>query len=127
MGGEVATIHWLPLKHARVSSLVNSNKHRFGNGMPACFAFDFTTGRCAADGQMIDRQREQPKLIMVHPVAARRTWTAVAGALKIIDCLLESEFRAIACGALGKRRQARWNVVSCPMMPSAGGRVGIIA
>jgi hypothetical protein len=94
--------------------------------MPACLAFDFTTGRCAADGQVVDRERAQPKMIMMQAVATRRAWTAVAGPLKIIDCLLEPKLLGIACRALGKHRQGGGDVIGCPVMPGAGRRVGII-
>ena len=57
--------------------------------MAACPAFDLTTGRSAADGKVLDREREQPKMIMMQAVATRRAWAAIAGPLKIIDCLLE--------------------------------------
>src|SRR5262249_5704098 len=93
------------LHYGRPLSLINSNKGVFGNGMPACLAFDLTTGRFAADGQVVDREREYPKMIMMQPMATRRAWAAVAGSLKIIDCLLEPKLLGIACRALGKRRQ----------------------
>src|SRR5499427_2638005 len=95
--------------------------------MPACLAFDLATGRCAADGKVVDREREQAKMIMMQAVATRRAWAAVAGPLKIIDCLLEPKLRGIACRALGKHRQGGRDVIGCPVMPGAGRRVGIIA
>jgi hypothetical protein len=51
-----------------------------------------------------DREREQPKMIMMRPMAAR--W-AVAGTLKIIDCLLKPTLLGLACSALGKPGQGR--------------------
>jgi hypothetical protein len=86
-------------KNADPLSLINSNKGPFGKGMPACLAFDLATGRSAADGQAVDREREQPKMIMMQAVATRRAWAAVAGPLKIIDCLLEPKLLSIARGA----------------------------
>jgi hypothetical protein len=65
--------------------------------MAACPAFDLTTGRSAADGKVVDREREQPKMIMMQAVATRRAWAAIAGPLKIIDCLLEPKLLGIAC------------------------------
>src|SRR5262245_43723234 len=114
-------------KTADPSSLINSNKGPFDNGVPACLVFDLTTGRFAADGQVVDREREHPKMIMMQPMATRRAWAAVAGSLKIIDCLLEPKRLGIACRALGKRRQGGGDVIGCPVMPDAGRRVGIIA
>jgi hypothetical protein len=71
--------------------------------MPARLAFDLTTGWCAADGQVVDREREQSKMIVMQAMATRRAWAAVAAPLKIIDCLLEPELLGIACGALVAR------------------------
>src|SRR6516164_8569562 len=45
---------------------------------------------------MIDREREQPKMIMMRPMAARWAWAAVAGSLKIIDRLLKPALLGLA-------------------------------
>jgi hypothetical protein len=76
---------------------------------------------------MIDREREQPKMIMMGPMAARWTWTAVAGSLKIIDRLLKPALLGITCSALGECSQSRRDVIGCPVMPGTDGRVRIIA
>ena len=57
--------------------------------MLARLALNLTTEWRAADGQTIDREREQPKMIMMRPMAARWAWAAVAGSLKIIDRMLK--------------------------------------
>ena len=88
-----------------------------------CPAFDLTTGRSAADGKVVDREREQPKMIMMQAVATRRAWAAIAGPLKIIDCLLEPKLLGIACRALSKHRHGGGDVIGCPVMPGAGRRV----
>ena len=58
--------------------------------------------------------------------AAAGPWkcAAVAGPVKIVDCLLEPKLLGVACRALGKHRQGGWDVIGCPVMPGAGRRVG---
>ena len=66
-------------------------------------------------------------MIMMQAMATWRAWTAVAGPVKIIDCLLEPKLLGIACRAFGKHCQGGRDVIGCPVMPGAGRRVGIIA
>jgi hypothetical protein len=54
---------------------------------------------------------------------ARRAWAAIAGPLKIIDCLLEPKLLGIACRALSKHRHGGGDVIGCPVMSGAGRRV----
>src|SRR5262249_10691073 len=109
------------------SSLVDANQGCLADGVLARLALDLTTGRRAAERQTIDREREQPKMIMMRPMAARWAWAAVAGPLKIIDGLLKPALFGIACSALGKRCQGRRDVIGCPVMPGVARCVRIIA
>ena len=64
-----------------VSSLVDADQGCFGDGILARLALDLTTVQRAAERQTVDRQREQPKMIVMRPMAARWAWAAVAWSL----------------------------------------------
>jgi hypothetical protein len=67
---------------------------------------------------------KRPEVIMIRPMAMRWTRTAIAHFPKIVDRLLHF---GVLRGVVRKLRCRRRNIVSRPMVPCAGGRVGIVA
>ena len=79
-----------------------------------------------AQRQTIDRERKQPEVIMMRPMAAWRARTAVAEPLEVVDCLLETLPLGVLSGTRFDHRMSGRDVVGRPMMPRARGRIGII-
>jgi hypothetical protein len=79
------------------------------------------------DRQTIDRERKHSEVIMMRSMAARRAGTAVTGPLEVVDGLLETLAFGVPGPTRGERRLPGGDVVGRPMMPGAGGRIGILA
>jgi hypothetical protein len=60
-------------------------------------ALDLSAGWLAAEGEAIDRERRQSKVIMMKSVTARRAWATVASPLKVVDGLFESLGGVLGC------------------------------
>lgn len=73
--------------------------------------------------QVLRGEGEKPEVIAVRPVAMRGTRAAVAQLPKIVDRLFHF---CVLRGPDRKFHRSRWNVVGRPMVPCAGGRIGIV-
>src|SRR5579872_1273307 len=90
-------------------------------------ALDVATVRLGAERQMNDRERQQPKMIMMRPAPSGRARAAIADAMEIVDGLLDWRRDALLTSPFGKPGSIAWNVVSGPMTPNAAGRVRVVA
>jgi hypothetical protein len=108
------------------SSLIDPDEGRFGDNMPACFSLDLAAGGLGAERQVVDRKREQTKVIAMRSMTAGRAGTAVTRPMKVINGLLESYRAAVMAGAFGKSRLVSLNIVSGPMVPFTCGRIRVV-
>lgn len=111
----LAVSGYLSYQPTRIASAI----HKF-----ACFPLDVTAGRIGLCPKMIRREGKKPEVIVVWPMAVRRTRAAIARFPKIVEGQL---FLCVLPGPLRKLRYGRRNIVDRPMMPCSGGRIGIIA
>jgi hypothetical protein len=105
-------------------SLIPTDEDRFCDRVLARLSLNITTGRAGLYRKMVRREGEQPEVIMMRSMAMRWTWAAIAHFPKIVGRLLHFH---VLRGAVRQFRQDRWNIVNRPMMPCAGGRIGIVA
>src|SRR5581483_10281192 len=103
----------------------DADENRLGERMPARLALDIVAGRGLAQGQVVDRQREQPEVIVVRPVATRRAGSAIPGPMEVVDGLPEALALGLRGDAFRQRGAAGRDVVGCPMMPLAPRSIGI--
>src|SRR5512142_1775 len=108
-------------------ALIDPDKGRFGDNMPARLPLDLAAGGLGGKRQMIDRKRQQTKVIAMAPVTMGRARAAIARPVEVVDRLLQSCRAAAVAGAFGKSFLSGGNVVGCPMMPFAAGRVRVVA
>src|SRR5438876_807242 len=81
-------------------------------------------GRIGLYLKMVRREGKHPEVIVMRAMAMRWTRAAIAYFPKIVDRLLHF---GVLRGAVRKLRYGRLNIVGRPMMPCAGGRIGIVA
>src|SRR6266404_5698560 len=105
-------------------SLIPTDEDCFRDRILARLSLNVRAGRIGLCPKMVRREGKQPEVIMMRPMAMRWTRTAIAHFPKIVDRLLHF---GVLRGVVRKLRCRRRNIVSRPMMPCAGGRIGIVA
>jgi hypothetical protein len=107
--------------------VVDAHERRFGEEMFPRFSLDGRAGRLLSrEGQPVNRQRQQPKIVTVRPVAAGRARAAIADAMEVVDGLSHRRCASLT-GAFGERGLAARNVIDCPVTPNAARRIRVIA
>ncbi len=109
------------------STLVNTDQNRLGERIFARLACDVGARRVHPHRQTVGRQGEQPEMIVMQSMPARRTRPPVPDALEIIDGLHETMVIGVLRGALRQLRLIGCDVVSGPMMPDACRSIRIVA
>lgn len=105
-------------------SLIPTDEDRFRDRVLACLSLNVTAGRIGLCLKIVHREGKQPEVIMMRPMAVRWARAAIAQLPKIVDRLLHfGDLRGVDC----KFRYGWRNIVNRPMMPCAGGRIGIVA
>ena len=107
-----------------VLSLIPTDQGRFRDGIFACLSLDVRARRIGLRRKMVGREGEQPEAVVVWPVTTGRTRTAVAGLSEIIDRLL---YILALRGTDSKFRDGGRKIISHPIAPCAGERIGIVA
>jgi hypothetical protein len=59
-------------------SLIRTDDGRFRDSVLACRLLDLRAGRIGPCLKMVDREREQPEVVVVRPMAMGRTRAAIA-------------------------------------------------
>jgi hypothetical protein len=93
--------------------------------MLASLTFDFLTRRAPAPAQLVDRESKKPKVIVMRPVAMRRTGPSITDAAEVVACLLETI--VAPRNTFGKPGAVPRDVIDGPMVPGACRRIGIVA
>ena len=94
--------------------------------MLARLSLDVFAGRLSAEPQLVDRQSQQAKVIVVDSMEVGRARASVSGFAKVIDRLLEAFPGCAPGGAFSQSSLIGRNVVGRPVVPSARWRIGII-
>jgi hypothetical protein len=89
-------------------SLIPTDEDRFRDRKFACFPLDVTAGRIGLCPKMVRREGKKPEVIVVWPMAVRRTRAAIARFPKIVEGLL---LLCVLPGPLRKLRYGRRNIV----------------
>jgi hypothetical protein len=105
-------------------SLIPTDEDRFRGGGLASLSLDFRAGRIGLCPKMVGREREQPEVVVVRPMAMGRARAAIACSPEIIDRLLDI---LVLRSTFRKLRNGRRKIVSRPMVPCAGRCIGIVA
>jgi hypothetical protein len=122
----VSAASWLGSRERRPSAFIQSGQRRLGNQMLAGLAFDVPACGILAQREVIDREREQPEVIVVRAVAARRARTTITRSVEVVDRLLEAFLVCVPAGAFRKPDVLARDVIGRPMMPGARGRVRVV-
>ena len=81
-----------------VDPLERSVRHR----LPARFAFELGTGWIGRQVQSFDPQSPKVELIPMSATVMRRTWTAIAPIVKVIDRFVDGRIQRHRRGAFGQ-------------------------
>ena len=103
--------------------MIQADEGCFRDRIVTSFSLDVPARRIAVHSQVLRGEGEKPEVIAVGPVAMRRTRAAIARLPKIVDRLFHF---FVLRGPDRKFHRGRWNIVGRPMVPCAGGRIGIV-